>query len=300
MKTPISHLQSPPSRPALVAILDQFNISTASFDRLRSDSYEKHIAARSLAELEGLYRTLLAPSGSYEEKQKLCPVWNKGGKGEDKLPDITTLSRIKHRIMAEHMAVDLGQHVEMMNSILSRLPGLPADLKKDVYDLMMAVLGNELFKSKFDGKQLMENLPVVKCIMKDKELKMRERESTEQVELQKISKELQSKRLELEAKKLAQRQQEAEFRRSTIGGTSSGADHRPSPHQTPPNESSKEEEDSGLTEDEKSARLLKKAFGITLTSHQRKFPALRDSQAKPADTAVCPTPGVAPEVAKMN
>jgi len=300
MKTPISNLQSPPSRHALVAILDQFNISTASFDRLRSDSYEKHIAARSLAELEGLYRTLLAPSGSYEEKQKLCPVWNKGGKGEDKLPDITTLSRIKNRIIAQHVADDLVQHFDRLESLQNRLSGLPADLRKDVYDLMMTVLGEELFKAKFDGKRLMDHMPVVKCIMKGKELKLRERDTAEQVELQKTSKELQSKRLELEEKKLAQRQREAEFRRSTTGGTSSGADHRPSPHQTPPNEPSTEEEDSALTEDEKSARLLKKAFGITLTSHQRKFPALRDSQAKPADTAACPTPGVTPEVAKMN
>ena len=108
LQAPNSQFQAPTPRGALVAILDQFNISTASFDRLRSDSYEKHIAARSLDELEGFYRTLMEPYGSYEEKQKLCPVWNKGGKSGDKLPDARTLSRIKHRIMAEHVAVELA------------------------------------------------------------------------------------------------------------------------------------------------------------------------------------------------
>ena len=51
---------------------------------------------------------LMEPYGSCKEKQKLCPVWNKGGKSGDKLPDARTLSRIKHRIMAEHVAVELA------------------------------------------------------------------------------------------------------------------------------------------------------------------------------------------------
>jgi hypothetical protein len=207
-KTPLSALRDPKSetpdpnsRRALVAVLDQFNISTATFDRLRSDSYEKHIAARSFDELEGFYRRLMEPYGSYEEKQKLCPVWKKGGKGEDKLPDTKTLCNIKNRIMAEHVANDLGQHVDRIKSLINRLSGLPADLRKGVYDLMMTVLGEELFKAKFDGKKLMENLPVVKCIMKDKEMKMRDRIAAERLELQKISKEQQKSRLELERDK---------------------------------------------------------------------------------------------------
>jgi hypothetical protein len=107
-RAPKSETRSPHSRPALVAILEQFYISVPSFDGLRSDAYEKHIAAGSLIELEGFYRMLMEPYGSYKEKQKLCPVWNKGGKSGDKLPDARTLSRIKHRIMAEHVAVELA------------------------------------------------------------------------------------------------------------------------------------------------------------------------------------------------
>jgi hypothetical protein len=55
--------------------------------------YEKQIAARSLNELEGFYRMLMEPYGSYEEKQKLCPPWNQGGKSCYKFTDVNTLHR---------------------------------------------------------------------------------------------------------------------------------------------------------------------------------------------------------------
>src|SRR5271169_6905613 len=121
--------RSSADRPALVAILEEFGVSVAGFDALRSDTYEKHIATRSLTELEGLYRTLLAPSGSYEEKQKLCPVWKKGGQGEDKLPDITTLSRIKHRIRAGQMVEDVDEKMERLRAMVERLAGVPVSQK---------------------------------------------------------------------------------------------------------------------------------------------------------------------------
>jgi len=255
------HSETPdPKRSKLLAMFERLNLPVTMFDSLRSDAYEKDVAKQSVAQLEQVYLTLFNPGEACAEIQEQLPRWT-DGKHAGRRPSINTLMKIKNRIMAQHVADDLDEHVEQMNSLLNRLSGLPADLRKDVYDLMMTVLGEELFKAKFDGKKLMENLPVVKCIMKDKELKMREREAAERLALQKTSKELQKSRLELEEKKLAQRRQEAEFRRSTIGGTSSAADHRPSPHQIPPNEPSADEEDSGLTEDEKSARLLERAFG---------------------------------------
>jgi hypothetical protein len=260
-----SHSEAPdPERAKLLAMFERLNLPVTMFDSLRSDAYEKDVAKQSVGQLERVYLTLFNPGEACTEIQEQLPRWT-DGKHAGRLPSINTLMKIKHRIMAQYVADDLGEHVEQMNSLLNRLSGLPADLRKDVYDLMMTVLGAELFKAKFNGKKLMEHMPVVKCIMKDKEMKMRERESAERLELQKTSKELQKSRLELEQKKLAQRQQEAA---TDATPRRRRREETPSIHQatqgasaTPPNEPAQEEEDSGLTEDEKTDRLLERAYG---------------------------------------
>jgi hypothetical protein len=195
------HSETPdPKRSKLLAMFERLNLPVTMFDSLRSDAYEKDVAKQSVAQLEQVYLTLFNPGEACAEIQEQLPRWT-DGKHAGRRPSINTLMKIKNRIMAQHVADDLDEHVEQMNSLLNRLSGLPADLRKDVYDLMMTVLGEELFKAKFNGKKLMEHMPVVKCIMKDKEMKMRERESAERLALQKSSKELQKSRLELEQKK---------------------------------------------------------------------------------------------------
>ena len=173
-------------------------MSVSGFDALRSDTYEKHIAARSLTELEGLYRTLLAPSGSYEEKQKLCPVWRKGGQGEDKLPDITTLSRIKHRIRAGQMVDDVDEKMERLRVMVERLAGVSISKKTAILDAMLALMGAELWDAKLEGKPVTENLPVVDRVIKAVAAKARvEQGDTRNRQMEKI----QNGRLELEQKK---------------------------------------------------------------------------------------------------
>ena len=173
MKTPHSELRTPHSRRALVAILDQFNISTASFDGLRSDSYEKHIAARSLEELAGLYRTLLEPGGSYEEKRQKCPPWSKGGKHGEKLPDPKTLRVIKHRIMAEQTLEDVEDKMALLRSMVKRLAGVSAPKQTEILDAMLALMNQELLNAKLDGQPIQENLPAVDRLLKVVSLKAR-------------------------------------------------------------------------------------------------------------------------------
>src|SRR5258708_6048032 len=113
-------------REELEAVLAKFDISTESFDQLRSDAYEKHIAKRSLAELEGVYRELLGAKGDYSDIQAVCPRWSKGRKKwSGQLPDISTLRAIKRRILREHAINSLQRKEEYLKSVCHGLTGLP-------------------------------------------------------------------------------------------------------------------------------------------------------------------------------
>jgi hypothetical protein len=64
---------APYPRAKQMAILGQLNISTASFDSLRGDSYGKHRAKRSLAGLKLPCATLLKPGEGYEKSPEIYP-----------------------------------------------------------------------------------------------------------------------------------------------------------------------------------------------------------------------------------
>ena len=166
----------PTTRARLVAILEEYGVSVHGFDGLRSDAYEKHVASRSLEELEGLYRTLLAPSGSYEEKQKLCPVWKKGGKGEDKLPDITTLSRIKERIMSDF---SVREKVRSRGFLAAREQE-GGERVEDTQYIRAAteIIGEELLGAKMEGTPMLENLKGFDRLLKAGSLRVREQRET--------------------------------------------------------------------------------------------------------------------------
>ena len=153
-------------RRRLISILEEYGVSVPGFDGLRSDSYEKQIAGRSLTELEGLYRTLLAPSGSYEEKQKLCPVWKKGGKGEDKLPDITTLSRIKERIRTEQKLTDMSGHLKALQAVVGSLTGLPVAERAVILQGLQALIAAELMGLSIEGGKVIDHLPAVDRVIR--------------------------------------------------------------------------------------------------------------------------------------
>src|SRR5580693_7678218 len=105
----------PTSREDLLTLLERFGLCPAAFDALRSDTYEKHLAARSLDELERFYTTLLNPALSYAKMQPLCPRWI-GGRQNGRPPSLQTLSDVKRRLLAEHTVNDLGQMEKLLTS----------------------------------------------------------------------------------------------------------------------------------------------------------------------------------------
>ena len=158
-------------RRKLVAILNEFGVSVAGFNALRADSYEKHLAARSLADLEAFYSVLLGSCRGYREMALECPTW-----GEDnKPPHCTTLCSIKHRIMAEQTAADLEGKLKQLEAMRARLTGLPAETQALLLNSMVTYLSQELLNAKFDGKPIMENLKVMDRLLKAGSLRVRER-----------------------------------------------------------------------------------------------------------------------------
>ena len=115
-------------------------------------------------------------------------------------------------------------------------------------------MGNELLSAKLDGKPILKNLPGVDRLIKVAAGKAR----MEQADTRnRLKEEIQGGRLQLAREKFAFQVKQA----------------RPEPEEE---ENVETEGESGMTEDEKSAALLKRAFGITMTSHQQKLRALQD------------------------
>ncbi len=186
-------------RRQLVAILEEYGVSVHGFDGLRSDAYEKQIAARSLTELEGFYRTLMEASGSYEEKQKLCPVWNRGGKCGDKLPDIKTLCNIKERIRMEGRLADMSGHLKAFTAVAESLTGLPVAERAVILQGMQALIAAELMRLTIEGGKVLDHLPAVDRAIRAVSAQARGENMEARVRLAEKGLELKNRELEFQA-----------------------------------------------------------------------------------------------------
>jgi len=112
----------------LLAILRRFNISPVTFHGLRSDAYEKHVARRSLTELEQLYAMLFETSMDYRQIQTRCPRWEKGHKFDGQPPSLQTLSTIKRRLLTDRTANHLGRLEEFANLLQAHAAELAGEI----------------------------------------------------------------------------------------------------------------------------------------------------------------------------
>jgi hypothetical protein len=165
-----------------VEVLERFGISVAGFDRLRSDSYEKQIAGRSLAELDQFYELLLGAGRSYKELTPLCPKWG----AEPKCPHWTTLQGIKERLTLEG---SVRERLRAKGLIQARKAGKRGRARdKDEAAVYFAeaveILAEELLAAKVEGKPISENLKLMDRLLRVASLRVRERrEAREEAKL---------------------------------------------------------------------------------------------------------------------
>ncbi len=200
----------------LAAVLERFHISRAAFEELRSDSYEKHIARRSVDELEAFYTALLNTGEHYGEIQKVCPRWDDDEKHAGKLPSIRTLTVIKRRIMAEHTVDSLGTNEQFLKVFQARVKGLPAERQAALYDTILELLGNELIGATLDGKPLLENLKGVDQVMKAKAMATRAEQGERRLKIREGGLRIRAERWELQKREV--RSQESGARRGRGAG----------------------------------------------------------------------------------
>ncbi len=205
-------------------------MSVHGFDGLRSDTYEKQIAARSLTELAGFYRTLMEASGSYEKKQKLCPVWNRGGKCGDKLPDIKTLCNIKERILMEGRLADMSGHLKAFTAVAESLTGLPVAERAVILQGMQALIAAELMRLTIEGGKVLDHLPAVDRVIRAASAQARGENMEARVKLDVERLRLQEKALQIRAD---DRRQDMEKKRKA---ESEKAEAEPPRKQETPNE----------------------------------------------------------------
>ena len=157
-------------RSELVAMLEYFGLSVAGFDGLRSDAYEKQLAAASLEGLERVYEALLDPALGFAEVRERCPVWPEGSRLAGKLPSMMTLREIKERILLEWKVQDRMKH----GDFAKRLQEVGLD-DEQFMEVASMILGSELLSAKLDGTPVMENLRVVDRILRIEGLRLRHR-----------------------------------------------------------------------------------------------------------------------------
>ncbi len=332
-------------RRQLISILEGFGLSVASFDGLRSDSYEKQIAGWPLRDLERFYEILLGAGRSYKEMALECPTWGE----QKKAPHFTTLKGIKHRIMAEQ---SLNEKMQARALVAAREAGRVVSAEEvelpegvDYLEEGIEILGEELLSAKLDGRPVSENLRLLDRLLKMGSLRVKEERLAWEKEGKPINQrdagpqpvtgtdkktETAETEAEVEAAPLKAGleqvilnesemeilesirtvamleglcgERKGEFRKQEVRKIVDGMNQRDAGPNQPVTATDKkvdqhdagplskaeggkaeaeDDEESGMTEDEKSAALLKRAFGITMTSYQRKLKAQQESKSKP-------------------
>ena len=172
----MSAAKNKPNREALVALLERFNLSTDSFDKLRAESYEQQIARHSLEHLELLYTVLLTPGLTTEQQRKECPPWPPGTKLAGKLPSTTTLGEIATRLRTEGTLNNLGRVSTFMDKLRTRATALPVGQQSEVLDTIVNLVGEELLTAKLGGAAITSNLESLDRLLSNKALAIREKE----------------------------------------------------------------------------------------------------------------------------
>ena len=149
-----------------MAILEEYGVSVHGFDGLRGDSYEKHLAGRSLEELEGFYGTLFTSSEVYEKIQQRCPVWGPGSRRAGKLPSIKTLTEIKERIRLEGRLADMSGHLKAFTAVAESLTGLPVSERAAALQGLQALIAAELMGLTIEGGKVLDHLPAVDRVIR--------------------------------------------------------------------------------------------------------------------------------------
>ncbi len=149
-------------------MLENYGLLVAGFDALRSDAYEKQLAASSLEGLERVYEALLDPALGFAEVREKCPVWPEGSRLAGKLPSMMTLREIKERILLEWKVRDRMKH----GGFVERLQEVGLDDEQTMAAASM-ILGDELLAAKFNGTPISENLRVLDRMLRIAGLKLR-------------------------------------------------------------------------------------------------------------------------------
>ena len=154
------------SRARLLAILEEYGVSVHGFDGLRADAYEKHLAGRSLAELEAFYGRLWNLTEGCEEIQQQCLPWGEGSQHKGKLPSVRTLREIKERIRLERKLTDMSGHLKAFQAVVASLPGLPVAERAVILQGLQALIAAELMGLSIEGGKVIDHLPAVDRVIR--------------------------------------------------------------------------------------------------------------------------------------
>jgi len=188
------------AREELIALLEKYNYSPATFDGLYANSYEKVLASHSLDSLDLAYSLLLQPVG-LEKVQPDMPQWPKGHKLAGKPPGINTMAEIKQRLRTEQTLNGLSQINKFVEKLRTRAAQLPAGEQSQVLDSVITLAGEELLQAKLAGGSVAANLDIVDRLLKANTAKTKAQQEEVKISIRTKAEERQSRKLQLEINK---------------------------------------------------------------------------------------------------
>lgn len=164
------------NRKKLAALLEEYGGSLESFQKLRSDAYEKALAGQSLERLEHLYCELFRPGQTLEQTVKTAPPWPPGTKLAGDQPSTGLLSNISTRFNTEIALSGLGPTSRFLDLIKAKAAKLPVGQHQDVLGAVITLVGDELIKGKMKGQPLAAQLEVIDRLQYQERTALKERE----------------------------------------------------------------------------------------------------------------------------
>lgn len=187
-------------RAELLALLERYDYSPATFDGLRSDCYEKAIAGHSLDALDSVYSLLLSGK-PVEQLLADFPTWPAGTRFAGQLPGLNMLYEVKQRLSTEQTLNSLGQVAKFVGKLRERASGLPGADQPQVLDSVITLVGEELIQSRLGGGSIAKNLEVVDRLITAQSAKTHAQQEEVKIKLREKAEERQSRKLQLDVDK---------------------------------------------------------------------------------------------------
>ena len=156
------------------SVLETHGLDWNTFRTMDPRSYEQQLARHSSVQLDEFYSVLFTPGLSQEERVAKCPPWPPNTPSAGTPPTFHTLHNIARRwnaVRALDSISEVGAGVQKFRAKLDKLPAAQTDR---VTDMLCALLSQELFTAKLEGRSLSAQTKSLTQLLRKQKLRLDE------------------------------------------------------------------------------------------------------------------------------